>query len=130
MVGRGKQSSRRMRRSTVAGERRRSRPTTVGGFLPSVPSSSRRRMPRRLLDRIVRRLELPAERDARAGVLIDTEWIVTNGLGGYSSSTIAGVITRRYHGILVAALPNPLGRIVMLNHLGERLVLNGRTTFL
>ncbi|HEV8496091.1 MAG TPA: amylo-alpha-1,6-glucosidase [Gemmatimonadaceae bacterium] len=87
-------------------------------------------MPRRLVDRIVRRLELPAERDARAGVLIDTEWIVTNGLGGYASSTMAGVITRRYHGILVAALPNPLGRIVMLNHLGERLVLDGRATFL
>jgi predicted glycogen debranching enzyme len=87
-------------------------------------------MPRRLVDRVVRRLELPAERDARARVLVGTEWIVTNGLGGYSSSTTAGVITRRYHGILVAALPNPLGRVVMLNHLGERLVLNGRTTFL
>ena len=87
-------------------------------------------MPRRLVDRVVRRLELPHERVARASTLIDTEWIVTNGLGGYSSSTMAGVITRRYHGILVAALPNPLGRVVMLNHLGERLVLNGRTTFL
>jgi predicted glycogen debranching enzyme len=87
-------------------------------------------MARRLLDRVVRRVDLPEERDARAGVLVDTEWIVTNGLGGYSSSTMAGVITRRYHGLLVAALPNPLGRIVMLNHLGERLVLGDRTTFL
>ena len=87
-------------------------------------------MPRRLVDRVTRRVELPDERDARATTLLDTEWIVTNGLGGYSSSTMAGVITRRYHGILVAALPNPLGRVVMLNHLGERLVLNGRTTFL
>jgi glycogen debranching enzyme len=87
-------------------------------------------MPRRLVDRVVRRLELPAERDARAAVLVDTEWLVTNGLGGYSSSTMAGVITRRYHGILVAALPNPIGRIVMLNHLGERLVLGDRSAFL
>jgi len=87
-------------------------------------------MPRRLVDRIVRRVDLPEGRAARAAALIDAEWIVTNGLGGYSSSTMAGVITRRYHGILVAALPNPLGRVVMLNHLGERLVLNGRTTFL
>jgi predicted glycogen debranching enzyme len=87
-------------------------------------------MARRLLDRVVRRVDLPEERDARAGVLVDTEWIVTNGLGGYSSSTMAGVITRRYHGLLVAALPNPLGRIVMLNHLGERLVLGDRATFL
>ena len=76
-------------------------------------------MTRRLLDRVVRRLELPADGDARPQKLLDTEWLVTNGLGGYASSTMAGVITRRYHGMLVAALPNPLGRMVMLNHLGE-----------
>jgi predicted glycogen debranching enzyme len=87
-------------------------------------------MPRRLVDRVTRRVALPDDRDARASTLLDTEWLVTNGLGGYSSSTMAGVITRRYHGILVAALPNPLGRVVMLNHLGERLALNGRKTFL
>ena len=33
------------------------------------------------------------------------EWLVTNGLGGYASSTVAGVVTRRYHGLLVASLP-------------------------
>src|SRR6476620_11316887 len=54
------------------------------------------------------------------------EWLVTNGLGGYSSSTVAGVVTRRYHGLLVAALPAPLGRIVMLNHLLERVRLPSR----
>ena len=48
------------------------------------------------------------------------EWLVTNGLGGYASGTVAGVVTRRYHGWLVASLPAPLGRIVMLNHLLER----------
>ena len=57
--------------------------------------------------------------------LLDTEWLVTNGLGGYSSCSMAGVITRRYHGLLVAALPNPLGRMVMLNHLGECVSANG-----
>lgn len=87
-------------------------------------------MTRRLLDRTIRKLDLPADRDARAQTLIDTEWLVTNGLGGYSSSTMAGLITRRYHGILVAALPNPIGRMVMLNHLGERLVVGDRSTFL
>ena len=46
---------------------------------------------------------------------------ICNGIGGYASSSLAGVATRRYHGILVAALPNPLGRMVMLNHLGERI---------
>jgi predicted glycogen debranching enzyme len=43
------------------------------------------------------------------------EWLVPNGLGGFASATISGEITRRYHGFLVAALPAPLGRIVMLN---------------
>jgi predicted glycogen debranching enzyme len=51
--------------------------------------------------------------------LVDHEWIVTNGIGAYSSGTVAGVITRRYHGLLVAALPNPLGRVVMLNTVVE-----------
>jgi predicted glycogen debranching enzyme len=47
------------------------------------------------------------------------EWIVTNGLGGYASGTISGTPTRRYHGLLIAALPAPLGRYVMFNHLAE-----------
>jgi predicted glycogen debranching enzyme len=54
------------------------------------------------------------------------EWLVTNGLGGYASGTVAGVVTRRYHGLLVAALPAPLGRYVMLNHLLERVRLPNR----
>jgi predicted glycogen debranching enzyme len=53
------------------------------------------------------------------------EWLVTNGLGGYASGTVAGVVTRRYHGLLVAALPVPLGRVVMLNHLLERVRIRG-----
>jgi len=38
------------------------------------------------------------------------EWLVTNGLGGFASGTVAGLLTRRYHGLLVAALQPPLGR--------------------
>ena len=49
--------------------------------------------------------------------LLNREWLVTNGLGGYASGTLGGFMTRRYHGLLVAALPNPLGRTMMLNHL-------------
>ena len=63
-------------------------------------------------------------RDSLSGTtrLLDrAEWLVTNGLGGYASGTLAGVLTRRYHGYLIAALPAPLGRVVMLNHLTERL---------
>ncbi|AKT44163.1 amylo-alpha-1,6-glucosidase [Chondromyces crocatus] len=47
------------------------------------------------------------------------EWLVTNGLGGYASGTLAGLITRRFHGLLIAALPAPHGRTMMLNHLRE-----------
>ncbi|HSL68596.1 MAG TPA: glycogen debranching enzyme N-terminal domain-containing protein, partial [Longimicrobiales bacterium] len=53
--------------------------------------------------------------------LVEREWLVTNGIGGYASGTLAGFATRRYHGLLIAALPAPLGRTVMLNHLGEEL---------
>ena len=54
------------------------------------------------------------------------EWLVTNGLGGYASGTVAGMLTRRYHGMLVASLPAPLGRMVLLNHLLERVRLPGQ----
>jgi len=60
---------------------------------------------------------------AAADALITREWLVTNGMGGYASGTIAGVITRRFHGYLIAALPNPLGRVMMLNELVEQFTL-------
>jgi predicted glycogen debranching enzyme len=59
--------------------------------------------------------------------LLKPEWLVTNGLGGYASGTVAGPVTRRYHGLLVAALPTPLGRMVLLSHLWERVRLPDRT---
>jgi predicted glycogen debranching enzyme len=80
---------------------------------------------RRLLDRITRPLVIPREEEERAKALVAAEWLVTNGLGGYSSGTVAGVNTRRHHGLLVAALPNPIGRLAMLNHLGERICIAG-----
>ncbi|MEY2489052.1 MAG: hypothetical protein QOC70_994 [Verrucomicrobiota bacterium] len=52
-------------------------------------------------------------------ILLNREWLVTNGLGGYASGTVSGAITRKHHGILVAALPAPLGRVVMWNHVSE-----------
>jgi predicted glycogen debranching enzyme len=45
------------------------------------------------------------------------EWLVTNGLGGYASGTVIGPATRRFHGYLIAALPAPRGRMMMLNNL-------------
>jgi len=51
------------------------------------------------------------------------EWIETNGLGGYSSSTVSGAHSRRYHGLLVAALHPPVGRTVLLSKLDETIVI-------
>ncbi|MDI6851986.1 MAG: amylo-alpha-1,6-glucosidase [Deltaproteobacteria bacterium] len=47
------------------------------------------------------------------------EWIVTNGLGGYASGTLAGIATRRYHSLLTASLTAPRGRYVMLSKVTE-----------
>lgn len=47
------------------------------------------------------------------------EWLVTNGIGGYASGTIANLLTRRYHGLLMAALKPPLGRTLLLAKLDE-----------
>jgi predicted glycogen debranching enzyme len=58
-------------------------------------------------------------------VLLNREWLVTNGLGGYASGTVSGAVTRKYHGLLVAALPAPLGRVVMWNHVSEFLRFEG-----
>jgi len=57
---------------------------------------------------------------------IDLEWIVTNGLGGYASGTVAGGLTRRYHGLLIAALPAPLGRMLYLCQLRATVTIEGR----
>jgi glycogen debranching enzyme len=62
--------------------------------------------------------------------LLTREWLVTNGIGGYATGSIAGAATRRYHGLLVAALPVPLGRTVMLNHLEESIVAGNATLYL
>src|SRR5579862_1348838 len=64
----------------------------------------------------------------RESQLLSREWLVTNGLGGYASGTVAGVITRGFHGYLIAALPAPLGRMMMFNDLVEEIKLpDGRT---
>jgi predicted glycogen debranching enzyme len=57
---------------------------------------------------------------------LSREWLETNGLGGFASSTIVGLNTRRYHGLLTAATKPPVGRIVMLSKLEETLLIDGR----
>src|SRR5262245_36937748 len=75
----------------------------------------------------VRRLAWPvADPAVDPEALATREWLVTNGLGGYASGTVPGVVTRRYHGLLIAALPAPFGRIVMLSHVAEQVRRDGR----
>jgi len=57
---------------------------------------------------------------------IRREWLETNGLGGWASSTISGAHTRRYHGLLVAATRPPVGRMVLLSKLDETIVVEGQ----
>src|SRR5262249_46350344 len=67
---------------------------------------------------IIRALPWDAAKSSRDD-LLNREWLVTNGLGGYGSGTISGTVTRRYHGLLIAALPAPLGRVVMWSYVSE-----------
>ena len=55
--------------------------------------------------------------------LLELEWLVTNGIGGYASSTVTGTNTRRYHGLLVAATTPPAGRRVVLANMVEELLI-------
>jgi predicted glycogen debranching enzyme len=77
-------------------------------------------------------LELPKialGRDVLADVndALGREWLVTNGLGGYASSTVLGINTRKYHGLLVASLNPPINRWVLLTKLDEELKIGAET---
>jgi predicted glycogen debranching enzyme len=58
--------------------------------------------------------------------LVNLEWLETNGLGGFASSSLAGMNTRRYHGLLTAATHPPVGRMVLLSKLEETLIIGGK----
>ena len=73
---------------------------------------------------LVRKVEIRGGPAEQVRHLLQQQWLVTNGLGGYASGTISGAVTWRYHGLLIAALPAPLGRTLMLNHLSESLCLH------
>src|SRR3954451_22802195 len=83
------------------------------------------------MDKLIRRIDFTSARGEVARQLLRREWLATNGLGGYASGTISGGGSWRYHGLLIAALPAPFGRMVMLNHLQECLRLeDGRRVHL
>lgn len=57
---------------------------------------------------------------------LSLEWLETNGRGGFSSGTVAGANTRRYHALLLTARKPPCERFVLVNHLDEWLVVDGQ----
>jgi predicted glycogen debranching enzyme len=61
---------------------------------------------------------------------LDEEWLITNGLGGMASSSVVGCNTRRYHGLLCAATLPPVGRMMLLNRIGEAMIVDGKTDHL
>lgn len=56
---------------------------------------------------------------------LNKEWIITNGLGGFCSSTAIGANTRRYHGLLVAPLIPPAQRHLLVSKVDEKITING-----
>lgn len=57
--------------------------------------------------------------------LIQSEWLISNGIGGFASSTVTGANTRKYHGLLVAALTPPARRFLVLSKIDESIEING-----
>jgi predicted glycogen debranching enzyme len=80
------------------------------------------------MDKLIRRIDFRGAPQELLGQLLRREWLVTNGVGGYASGTISGSVSWRYHGLLIASLPEPFGRTVMLNHLGESIRLSDGTS--
>ncbi len=74
------------------------------------------------------KLDFGREVCGRLPIAETREWLVTNGIGGFASGTIAGMLTRRYHGLLMAALQLPLGRTLLLAKLDETAVYDGITS--
>ena len=70
-------------------------------------------------------IEFGREVLASAEESLKREWLETNGIGGFASSTIWGMNTRRYHGLLTAATRPPVGRMVLLSKLEETVILDG-----
>lgn len=59
--------------------------------------------------------------------LMDREWLCANGVGGYASSSLVALNTRKYHGLLVAAMAPPVRRMVILSRVEDFVTAHGRT---
>jgi len=81
-------------------------------------------MTRSILDEPV--VAFGRERCGDLDAALRREWLVTNGIGGYASGTLIGVSTRSYHGLLVAALEPPVGRVVLVGGTVEQATYDNR----
>src|SRR5216684_5884021 len=72
-------------------------------------------------------LVFPWKSDNDLNFLLNREWLVTNGLGGYASGTLLGVSSRRHHGTFVPNLAAPKGRYIMISRFDEKIEVNGRS---
>lgn len=71
-------------------------------------------------------IHLPRRLCADVNAALAREWLVTNGVGGFAAGTVAGALTRRYHGLLFAALKPPLGRTLLVAKLDETATVDGQ----
>ena len=71
-------------------------------------------------------IRIPRDECVNTETATRKEWLETNGLGGYASSTLINCHTRKYHGLLVAALKVPRGRFVLLSKAESSLVHDGK----
>lgn len=71
-------------------------------------------------------IKIGRESESDISLATSHEWLITNGIGGYASSTVPCINTRRYHGILVASQRPPVDRIVMVSRLEETICFDGR----
>jgi predicted glycogen debranching enzyme len=79
------------------------------------------------MERILPKISLERSLLSDTDKAVKKEWVVTNGLGGYASSTVLGINTRKYHGLLVASFNPPTDRRVLLTQLNEEVQVNNKT---
>lgn len=75
-------------------------------------------------------VHLPREVCSNVSEALRREWLVTNGIGGFACGTVAGALTRRYHGLLIAALRPPLGRTLLVSKIDEAVTVGDQTVSL
>src|SRR5580698_4242969 len=94
-----------------------------------MPKKSRAVAPQRIEQRseLLSQIQFGREICGNLPAAESREWLVTNGIGGFASGTIATGTTRRYHGLLIAALQPPLGRNQLVAVLDESVRYGGAT---